>query len=291
MAAATLTCCILITTFLVYLIQDGRALMLCCFAPYCKNHRVKIFNDILPSWDANQTWLVFTIAGVYGAFPIYFGQLMSKYYSFFFLMLILFIVRGAAIEFYIKSYRLRSFWLQILSLSSGLLILSQVFLCTILLGANPKVFIALLPFILWFHYTQACNYLFTIKHRNRIIYVFGIMLTSQFLFELQHVMIWGGLFTSSIFLIRMLLLGFLSKPMPQVLGKILMYYVFFSNTLLVLASGPGTKIFTIQQAMHSNTYSAFVIINVFSLALLPMIGIGLAVMKRIFLTTRDEIVY
>jgi cytochrome bd-type quinol oxidase subunit 2 len=266
--------------------------MLCCLAPYCKNHRVKIFNDILPSWDANQTWLVFTIAGVYGAFPIYFGQLMSKYYSFFFLMLILFIVRGAAIEFYIKSYRLRSFWLQILSLSSGLLILSQVFLCTILLGANPKVFIALLPFILWFHYTQACNYLFTIKHRNRIIYVLGIMLTSHFLFELQHVMIWGGLFTSSIFLIRMLLLlGFLSKPMPQVLGKILMYYVFFSNTLLVLASGPGTKIFTIKQAMHSNTYSAFFIINVFSLALLPMIGIGLAVMKRIFLTTRDEIVY
>ncbi len=84
MTSPVLTFYILIATFLIYLIQDGRALMLCCFAPFSKkNYHRQIFNDILPSWDANQTWLVFTIAGAYGAFPVFFGEIMSKYYTFF----------------------------------------------------------------------------------------------------------------------------------------------------------------------------------------------------------------
>ena len=46
--------------------------MLCVFAIVnTKKNRVKLFNDILPSWDANQTWLVFTIAGLYGGFPVF----------------------------------------------------------------------------------------------------------------------------------------------------------------------------------------------------------------------------
>ena len=105
MTSPILTFYILIATFLIYLIQDGRALMLCCFAPFCKkNYHIQIFNDILPSWDANQTWLVFTIAGAYGAFPVFFGEIMSKYYTFFLMMLMLFIIRGASIEFYIKTF-------------------------------------------------------------------------------------------------------------------------------------------------------------------------------------------
>ena len=77
MTSPVLTFYILITTFLIYLIQDGRALMLCCLAPFCKKkYHLQIFNDILPSWDANQTWLVFTIAGAYGAFPSFFGDFL-----------------------------------------------------------------------------------------------------------------------------------------------------------------------------------------------------------------------
>ena len=109
MNSPILTFYILITTFLIYLIQDGKALMLCGFAPFCeKKYHIQIFNDILPSWDANQTWLVSTIAGAYGAFPVFFGEIMSKYYTFFFMMLMLFIIRGASIEFYIKSSRFKN---------------------------------------------------------------------------------------------------------------------------------------------------------------------------------------
>lgn len=298
MTSPNLTFYILIGTFLIYLIQDGRALMLCCFAPFCKKkHLTPIFNDILPSWDANQTWLVFTIAGAYGAFPSFFGEIMSKYYTFFLMMLILFIIRGASIEFYIKSSKFKKIWLYALASSSFLLLVFQVVLCALLLGSKTSVFFALFPFILWFHFTQACCFLFPIKHINRLSYVLGLLLSSQLLFMMLHVSIWGSLLTSSVFLIRlMLLVSFLAysimKPPSKTFGKILLFYVFFSNALFILhSSSLVNKLTSFYQIMQNSTYSSFFIINLFSILLLPIIAMGLSIMKKIFLKNIDEIVY
>lgn len=298
MTSPILTFYILITTFLIYLIQDGRALMLCCFAPFCKkNYHLKIFNDILPSWDANQTWLVFTIAGAYGAFPVFFGDIMSKYYTFFFMMLMLFIIRGASIEFYIKSLKFKNIWLFALSISSFLLLVCQVGLCAILLDSKVTVFFALFPFIFWFHFTKACCFLFPIRHINRLSYVAGLLLSSQFLFMILHVEIWKTAITSYIFVIRLtLLFSFLTysiiRPPSKTFGETLLFYVFFSNALFILNSHSLiTKITSFHQVVQNSTYSSFFIINLFSIALLPMIAIGLSMMKKVFLKNLDEIVY
>ena len=298
MTSPVLTFYILIATFLIYLIQDGRALMLCCFAPFSKkNYHRQIFNDILPSWDANQTWLVFTIAGAYGAFPVFFGEIMSKYYTFFLMMLMIFIIRGASIEFYIKSSRFKNIWLYTLCASSFLLLICQIGLCTIMLDSKTSVFFALFPFILWFHFTQACCFLFPIKHINRLSYVLGLLLSSQFLFMVLDVSIWDTLLTSSIFVIRLtLLVCFLAvsviRPPSKTFGKILLFYVFFSNALFILHSSPLiTKITSFHQMIPNSTYSSFFIINLFSIVLLPIIATGLSIMKKIFLKNLDEIVY
>jgi hypothetical protein len=298
MNSPILTFYILITTFLIYLIQDGKALMLCGFAPFCeKKYHIQIFNDILPSWDANQTWLVFTIAGAYGAFPVFFGEIMSKYYTFFFMMLMLFIIRGASIEFYIKSSRFKNIWLYTLSFSSFLLLVCQVGLCTILLDSKTSVFFALIPFILWFNFTQACCFLFPIKHINRLSYVLGLLLSSQLLFMMLDVSIWETLLTSSIFVIRLtLLVSFLAlsifRPPSKTFGKILLFYVFFSNALFIVHSSPLiTKIMSFHQMMQNSTYSSFFIINLFSITLLPIIATGLSIMRKVFLKNINEIVY
>jgi len=297
MTSPILTFYILIATFLIYLIQDGRALMLCCFAPFSKKiYHIQIFNDIFPSWDANQTWLVFTIAGAYGAFPVFFGEIMSKYYTFFLMMLMLFIIRGASIEFYIKSSRFKNIWLYTLSFSSFLLLICQVGLCTIILDSKTSVFFALFPFILWFHFTQACCFLFPIKHINRLSYVLGLLLSSQFLFMVLHVPIWETLLTSSIFVIRLtLLVSFLAvsiiRPPSKLFGKILLFYVFFSNAIFILhSSSLINKITSFHQMIPNSTYSSFFIINLFSIVLLPIIATGLSIMKKIFLKNLDEIV-
>ena len=298
MTSPMLTFYILITTFLIYLVQDGRALMLCCLAPFCKKkYHLQIFNDILPSWDANQTWFVFTIAGTYGAFPSFFGDLMSQYYSFFMILLMLFILRGASIEFYIKSTRYKRIWLYSLSISSVLLIVCQVFLCTILFDLKTSVFMAFIPFIIWFHFTQACCFLFPIKHLNRLTYVIGLLFSSQFLFMMMDVSIWKTALTSNVFIIRVILLtSFLVysmiKPPSKLFGKFLLYYVFFSNGLFILHSSFFIiEIESVRHIAHNATYSSFFIINLFSILLLPIIATGLSIMKKIFLKNLDELIY
>ena len=120
MSSPTITILILLLTFSVYLMRDGQAAMSCVFGPFCNNQqKEKIIKQLLPSWDANQTWLVFTLAGLYGGFPKLFGNFLSNYYEFFGGFLICLIVRGAAIEFYIKSDENKSAWLILLALASG----------------------------------------------------------------------------------------------------------------------------------------------------------------------------
>jgi Cytochrome bd terminal oxidase subunit II len=293
MSSPILTFYILVMSFLIYLIQDGKALMLCFLAPFCeKKYHTQILKDILPSWDANQTWLVFTIAGTYGAFPDFFGDIMSQYYTFFLMTLILFIIRGASIEFYIKSTKLKKICLYLLSSSSLLLLICQMGLCTLLLNIKISVFLAFLPFILWFNWTQASCFLFPIKLTHRFIYVTGLVLSSHYLMMMLHVSIGANLFTTRLLLLLGLLVIFMMMTFPKILTRALFYYVFFSNAFFILQISTATdSIISLHQSISHTSYSSFFIINLFSVILLPMIAIGLSMTKKIFFKSLDEIVY
>ena len=204
MTSPTLTAYILVFTLIIYLIQDGRALMLCVFALFnTKKTRIKIFNDVLPSWDANQTWLVFTIAGLYGGFPIFFGQFMSQHYSFFFILLLLLILRGASIEFYIKSTKFKYCWLLLLSISSLLILACHIFLCALLIDHAHSSILALFviaAFVLWFNSTQAYCFLFCLHHSSQLGHVLVLFLNSTILMNVLNISVWQSHLTSLIYL-------------------------------------------------------------------------------------------
>ena len=99
------TLIIIVITFLIYLYNDGFAQSICFLIPYLDKKpekKMECFNYLLPSWDANQTWLVFCLAALYGAFPGIFSTLIPRLYSEMFCLLFLFIIRGACIEFIFK---------------------------------------------------------------------------------------------------------------------------------------------------------------------------------------------
>lgn len=301
MTNPTITVYILLITFLLYLIQDGRALMLCVFAPFCsKMHRVTIFNDILPSWDANQTWLVFTIAGLYGAFPTFFGQVLSQSYVFFLIFLWLLILRGASIEFYIKSTRFKSYWLFLLAIASFSIVICQIYLCQLLL--SPYHFssvscIMTAAFILWFNFTQAYCFLFRLTHFTGLMVVLGLFCTSTTLLQVFEVYLWKDAIITSVFLVRIALLsGFLTLSIfvypPKWFGKTLLYYLFLTNAFFVIQTLiPNLTVLAHDKEAVEVAYSAYFVINVFSIGFLPVIAYSLSRMKDVFATNYDEISY
>lgn len=301
MASPTLTLYILILTLLIYLIQDGRALMLCVFATFnTTKNRIKLFNDILPSWDANQTWLVFTIAGLYGGFPIFFGKLMSQHYSFFFVLLLLLILRGASIEFYIKSSKFKYFWLLWLSISSLLILGCHIFLCTILISPCYFSIVTLLSiaaFILWFNFTQAYCFLFFLNHYSRLSLVLSLLLTSTILINVFDVSVWQNHLTSLIFLfgiaflISFLALSIVTNP-PRWFSNTLLYYLFLSNAFFIIEKlTPDLMMLDYDEITSITKNTSYLVINAFSIFLLPLIALGLAKMKIVFSKSLDEISY
>ena len=301
MDSPTLTVYILLSTLLIYLIQDGRTLMLCVFATFnTKRNRVNIFNDILPSWDANQTWLVFTIAGLYGGFPIFFGQLMSQYYSFFLVLLLLLILRGASIEFYIKSSKFKYLWLFLLSISSLLILGCHIFLCIILISpsyfsAIPLFIIA--GFILWFNFTQAYFFLFFCNHYSRLSLMLGLFLASTMLMHVLDVSVWRSdltfliFFFGVVFLISLLTLSTFTCP-PRWFSKTLLHYLFVSNAFFIIEKRiPDLIILDYGELISVAKNSSYLVINAFSIFFLPLIALGLAKMKSIFSNNHDDISY
>jgi hypothetical protein len=213
------------------------------------------------------------------------------------MMMMLLILRGASIEFYVKSTSYKQFWLNTLSLSSFLLLLSQVALCAKLLGNNTSILLGVLPFFIWFNFTRACCYLFPINRMHRLGFVLGLFISSQLLFMMLDVSIWGSKITSTVFIIRIVLLGsfltFSIFKLPSIFfGQTLLIYVFFSNALFVLY---GRVIMPIAQSTYPNPhhshYSSYLIINLFSIIILPIIAVMLSVMKRVFMKNQDLIGY
>ena len=301
MTSPTLTAYMLVFTLIIYLIQDGRALMLCVFAAFnTKKNRIKIFNDVLPSWDANQTWLVFTIAGLYGGFPIFFGQFMSQHYSFFFILLLLLILRGASIEFYIKSTKFKYCWLLLLSISSLLILACHIFLCALLIDHAHSSILALFviaAFVLWFNFTQAYCFLFCLHHSSQLGRVLVLFLNSTILMNVLNISVWQSHLTSLIYLFGLayltsfIMLTMFSYP-PRWLSKTLLYYLFVSHAFFIMHKLiPDLIMLDYDEPISIAKNTSYLVINVFSICFLPLIALGLAKIKIVFAKHPDEISY
>ena len=93
------------TAVFLYVVLDGFDLgcgILFPFAPSDKC-RDRMMNSIAPFWDGNETWLVLGGGGLFVAFPVAYGILMSALYLPIILMLIGLIFRGVAFEFRFKA--------------------------------------------------------------------------------------------------------------------------------------------------------------------------------------------
>lgn len=89
----------------MYVFLDGFVLgvgILFPFAPSCAQ-RDKMMRSASPFWDANQTWLVLGGGGLFAAFPLAYGILLSAFYIPLIAMLLCLIFRGISFEFRFKA--------------------------------------------------------------------------------------------------------------------------------------------------------------------------------------------
>ncbi|MBP2281306.1 cytochrome d ubiquinol oxidase subunit II [Psychrobacter sp. PL15] len=96
----------------VYVLLDGFDLgcgILFPFAGSDKN-RSRMMNSIAPFWDGNETWLVLGGGGLFAAFPVAYGIIMTGLYLPVTLMLFGLILRGVAFEFRFKATSRRYVW-------------------------------------------------------------------------------------------------------------------------------------------------------------------------------------
>lgn len=115
---------IITTTGFIYLVSDGGALGMSFLMLFLDHeHKVSQLRSLLPVWDMNQTWLVFTLSGLYGGFSLGFSVLMQMLYVPALLLLLAFILRGAALEYAAKTHS--SVWLFLLSIASLFIMLLQ----------------------------------------------------------------------------------------------------------------------------------------------------------------------
>lgn len=106
-------------TFLLYIILDGFTLGVAMYTPWMSREQRDIaVSAILPTWDGNQTWLVFSLAALYGMFPLAFAFILPKIYLPAILLAIMIVFRGICFEFRLKSVKGVDNWDRLFALSS-----------------------------------------------------------------------------------------------------------------------------------------------------------------------------
>jgi cytochrome d ubiquinol oxidase subunit II len=87
--------------------------MLLPFVPRSSEERGVLLESIGPHWDGNEVWLVVAAAGIFAAFPAWYGAMFSGFYLLLLLILIFLIVRAVSFEWWNKSEspRWRATWL------------------------------------------------------------------------------------------------------------------------------------------------------------------------------------
>ena len=103
---------LLALTTLLYVLLDGFDLGLGILFSFTRKEdtRRKMLAAISPVWDGNETWLIFTGAILWGAFPRVYATLLSAFYLPIILMLCALILRGVAFEFRNKALGARWVW-------------------------------------------------------------------------------------------------------------------------------------------------------------------------------------
>lgn len=89
---------------LLYVVLDGFALGTGVLFPFLNTKQRDIATSVLlPTWDGNQTWLVFSLACFYGMFPLAFAYIFPKIYMPAVLLVVMLLFRGICFEFRLKS--------------------------------------------------------------------------------------------------------------------------------------------------------------------------------------------
>ncbi len=110
--------------FTMYVILDGFTLGIGIIFPLLsREDRDLAMNAVLPVWDGNQTWLVFSLAALYGMFPIAFATMLPKIYLPAICLALLLLFRGICFEFRLKSKRGIKFYDRLFALASILIAL------------------------------------------------------------------------------------------------------------------------------------------------------------------------
>jgi len=88
----------------LYFLLDGYTLGVGLNMPLLRNPQAReaAIHSVTPFWDANQTWLVFAVAGLYGAFPTFYSTILPTFYIEIIILLMLLFIRGIVFEFYEK---------------------------------------------------------------------------------------------------------------------------------------------------------------------------------------------
>lgn len=97
---------------LAYVVLDGfdLGLGILFFITPQEEDRKQMLASIAPVWDGNETWLVLGGGGLFAAFPLAYGVVMSALYLPIFAMLMGLIFRGVAFEFREHSRNARGAW-------------------------------------------------------------------------------------------------------------------------------------------------------------------------------------
>lgn len=96
----------------VYVLLDGFVLGCGILFPFTGSDEKRdlIMNSVAPFWDGNETWLVLGGGGLFAAFPVAYGVIMSGLYLPVIFMLFGLIMRGVAFELRFKSSKHRYVW-------------------------------------------------------------------------------------------------------------------------------------------------------------------------------------
>ncbi|MCG7600839.1 cytochrome d ubiquinol oxidase subunit II [Halomonas sp. McH1-25] len=86
---------------ILYVILDGYSLGIGILFPFVRDDEQRgiMLTSASPFWDGNQTWLVLSAAGLYGAFPLVYSSLLPAMYLPLILMLMCLFFRGMTFEF------------------------------------------------------------------------------------------------------------------------------------------------------------------------------------------------
>lgn len=125
----------------MYVVMDGFDLGIGILFPTFKvgEERDQAMNSIAPVWDGNETWLVLGGGGLFAAFPLAYGIILTATYPLIIAMLLGLVFRGVAFEFRWRDPRHRPVWDVAFSLGSFLAAFSQgVILGAILQGVRVE---------------------------------------------------------------------------------------------------------------------------------------------------------